>query len=56
MRDYLNDFNWALLEDKGAVEYRRKYMPNNTEKGYEFYRVAFAKKESKKYYKSNVRM
>lgn len=44
LRDYLNDFNWALLEDKGAVEYRRKYMPRNTEKGYEFYRVAFAKK------------
>lgn len=44
LKDYLNDFNWALLEDKGAVEYRRKYMPHNTEKGYEFYRVAFAKK------------
>ncbi len=44
LKDYLNDFNWALLEDKSAVEYRRKYMPRNTEKGYEFYRVAFAKK------------
>ena len=44
LKDYLNDFNWALLEDKGAVEYRRKYMPYNTERGYEFYRVAFAKK------------
>lgn len=44
LKGYLNKFNWALLEDKGAVEYRRKYMPRNTEKGYEFYRVAFAKK------------
>jgi methyltransferase (TIGR00027 family) len=44
LKDYLNDFNWALLEDKSAIEYRRKYIPRNTEKGYEFYRVAFAKK------------
>lgn len=44
LKEYLNNFDWALLEDKGAVEYRRKYMPQNTERGYEFYRVAFAKK------------
>ena len=44
LKQFLHKFNWALLEDKGAVEYRRKYMPRNTEKGYEFYRVAFAKK------------
>lgn len=46
LKDYLNNFNWALLEDKGAVEYRRKYLRQNTEKGYEFYRVAFAKKRN----------
>jgi methyltransferase (TIGR00027 family) len=44
LRAYLNKYNLALLEDKGATEYRRKYMPRNNEKGYEFYRVAFAKK------------
>ncbi|MDF2189363.1 SAM-dependent methyltransferase [Paraflavitalea sp. CAU 1676] len=44
LKDYLNERGWALLEDKGATEYRRKYMPQNTERGYEFYRVAFAKK------------
>ncbi len=44
LKQYLNKFDWALLEDKGAVDYRHKYMPRNTEKGYEFYRVAFAKK------------
>ena len=44
LKDYLNERGWALLEDKGASEYRRKYMPQNTERGYEFYRVAFAKK------------
>lgn len=44
LKEYLNRFNLALLEDKGATEYRQKYLPRNTEKGYEFYRVAFAKK------------
>jgi methyltransferase (TIGR00027 family) len=44
LKQYLHKFNWALLEDKGAVEYRHKYMPRNTENGYEFYRVAIAKK------------
>lgn len=44
LKPYLNGHNWALLEDKGATEYRRKYIPYNRERGYEFYRVAFAKK------------
>lgn len=44
VKGYLNGHNWALLEDKGATEYRRKYLPHNTERGYEFYRVAFARK------------
>lgn len=42
LRKYLQAFDMELLEDKDAVEYRRQYMPARTEKGYEFYRVAFA--------------
>lgn len=42
LRKYLQAFEMELLEDKDAVEYRRQYMPARTEKGYEFYRVAFA--------------
>ncbi|WP_166919555.1 class I SAM-dependent methyltransferase [Flavobacterium poyangense] len=43
--DYLKQFNLTLLEDLGAKEYRKKYLPNRNEKGYEFYRVAMAKKD-----------
>lgn len=42
LRKYLQAFGLELLEDNSAVEYRRQYMPGRTEKGYEFYRVAFA--------------
>lgn len=42
LRKYLQQFELELLEDNSAVEYRRQYMPSRTEKGYEFYRVAFA--------------
>lgn len=42
LRKYLQGFGLELLEDNSAVEYRRQYMPKRTEKGYEFYRVAFA--------------
>lgn len=42
LRKYLQTFDMELLEDKDAIEYRRQYMPTRTEKGYEFYRVAFA--------------
>jgi methyltransferase (TIGR00027 family) len=42
---YLKQFNLSLIEDLNAEEYRKKYIPNRTEKGYEFYRVAIAKKE-----------
>lgn len=42
MRRYLDDFGMDLLEDFSAVEYRRYYLPDRAEKGYEFYRVAFA--------------
>lgn len=41
---YLNQFGLTLLEDLGAAEYRNSYLPNRNEKGYEFYRVAMAKK------------
>lgn len=41
---YLQQFRFSLLEDSGATDYRNAYMPDRTEKGYEFYRVAFAKK------------
>jgi methyltransferase (TIGR00027 family) len=41
---YLQQFHFTLLEDSGAAGYRNKYLPDRTEKGYEFYRVALAKK------------
>jgi len=42
---YLAQFNLTLQEDLGAADYRKKYLPpNRTENGYEFYRVATAKK------------
>jgi hypothetical protein len=44
LKEYLNRYQLALLEDKGAKEYRQKYLPERTEKGYEFYRVAIAKR------------
>jgi len=47
LKAYLNHHDLALLEDAGATEYRKKYMPQRMEKGYEFYRVAFARKRSK---------
>lgn len=44
VRRYLDNFELDLLEDYSAVEYRKHYMPDRSEKGYEFYRVAFAVK------------
>ena len=41
---YLSNFGLVLVEDLGATEYRQKYLPGRTEKGYEFYRVAMAQK------------
>ena len=41
---YLSNFGLTLVEDLGATEYRQRYLPNRTEKGYEFYRVVMAKK------------
>jgi methyltransferase (TIGR00027 family) len=41
---YLQQYNFVLLEDSGASDYRDKYLPGRPEKGYEFYRVAFASK------------
>lgn len=41
---YLNRFGLTLTEDLSAVGYREKYVPNRNEEGYEFYRVAIAKK------------
>jgi methyltransferase (TIGR00027 family) len=43
--DYLNQFHFSLIEDLDATEYRKKHLPGRTEKGYEFYRVAIAKKK-----------
>jgi hypothetical protein len=42
--DYLNKFDLTLIENMGAVEYRKQYMSErkNLLKGYEFYRVAIA--------------
>jgi len=44
---YLAKFHLTLLEDLGAGEYRKKYMPNREaiSKGYEFYRVAFVTRQ-----------
>lgn len=42
---YLKQFHLTLLSDKGADEYRNMYLPERTEQGYEFYRVAFARKD-----------
>jgi len=41
---YLSNFGLVLVEDLDATEYRQKYLPGRTEKGYEFYRVAMAQK------------
>ena len=48
--DYLNKYDLTLLEDVGAVEYRKQYMSErkNLLKGYEFYRVAFVEINKKK--------
>jgi methyltransferase (TIGR00027 family) len=44
--EYLKKFDITLIENKSADEYRNKYIPERTNiiKGYEFYRVAFAKR------------
>jgi methyltransferase (TIGR00027 family) len=39
---YLQQYNFVLLEDSGASDYREKYLPERAEKGYEFYHVAYA--------------
>ena len=45
---YLAEFHLTLLEDLGADEYRKKYMPDREaiSKGYEFYRVAFVSRQA----------
>ena len=47
LKPYLTNYNFKLLHDAGAAEYRHQYIPERCElnKGYEFYRVAFAKKQ-----------
>lgn len=42
---YLEKFGLKLLHDLGATEYRNKYLDKRSEKGYEFYRVATAKRQ-----------
>ena len=54
LKDYLIKYNYILLEDLGAAAYREKYIPERNEKGYEFYRVAFAVKHSLKYGKTTL--
>lgn len=46
LSDYLVKFGLALVEDQSAKEYRDKYMPERGGllRGYEFYRVVFAKR------------
>lgn len=47
LQRYLAGFGFSIVEDKSAVEYRAHYMPERKKisRGYEFYRVALAKKE-----------
>ncbi len=45
LKNYLAEYGYTLLEDLGATEYRDRYMPERPERGYEFYRTAFAKRE-----------
>lgn len=41
---YLQQYGFMLTEDLGADEYRNRYLPERSEKGYEFYRVACARR------------
>ncbi|MEC5144697.1 SAM-dependent methyltransferase [Chitinophaga sp. 212800010-3] len=41
---YLQQYEFMLTEDLGADEYRNRYLPERSEKGYEFYRVACARR------------
>jgi methyltransferase (TIGR00027 family) len=41
---YMKTFGLTLTEDKGAAEYRQQYLPERTQPGYEFYRVAYAQR------------
>jgi methyltransferase (TIGR00027 family) len=45
LSDYLNQFDIKLIEDLGANEYRERFLPNRSEKGYEFYRTAIGIKQ-----------
>lgn len=45
LSNYLKSFGLIVIEDMGATEYRAKYLANRAENGYEFYRVAIARKE-----------
>ena len=42
--DYLRTYNFELVDDQGAAAYRQLYLPERTENGYEFYRVASARR------------
>lgn len=42
---YLDKYGLTLVEDAGAIEYRDRYLPDRSERGYEFYRVAIARKD-----------
>lgn len=44
--NFLNQFDIQLLEDLGADEYRERFLPDRSEKGYEFYRTAIGIKDS----------
>ncbi|MCW3126456.1 MAG: methyltransferase [Bacteroidetes bacterium] len=39
---FLKNFQLTLLEDLGAADYRKRYIPQRPEQGYEFYRVVMA--------------
>lgn len=43
---FLNLFGIKLLEDLGADEYRNRFLPDRSEKGYEFYRTAICINET----------
>jgi methyltransferase (TIGR00027 family) len=41
---YLNSYQFELVADESATSYRQRYLPERMEKGYEFYRVACARR------------
>ncbi|RFS18895.1 SAM-dependent methyltransferase [Chitinophaga silvatica] len=46
LASYLKKYHFELMDDQGAETYRQHYLPDRTEAGYEFYRVASVRRIS----------